>query len=113
MIGPVFVPPSKIDPSNDAGFARTVREHVARYGCMVIDCYEVEWITVLGMRVLEVASHDVAITLVNPSPAVHLMAAVFGGDVQCRYDQVLSPAPEPDMSRQRLLSIHPGGKLAS
>jgi hypothetical protein len=113
MIGPVFVPPSRIDASNVAGFARTVSEHVARYGCMVIDCYEVEWITVLGMRVLEMASHDVVIALVNPSPAVLLMATVFGGDVQCRCDQVLSPASEPDMSDQRLLSIRPGGKLAS
>ena len=53
------------------------------------------WIAVSGIRVLEIASDDAQITLVNPSPAVHLMAAVFGGDVQCRYDQVSSPAFEP------------------
>jgi hypothetical protein len=80
---------------------------------MVIDCSEVLWIAVSGMRVLEMASVDAQITLVNPSPTVHLMAAAFGGDVQCRYGQVSSPAAEPDVPRQRLRSVHTGGKLAS
>jgi STAS domain-containing protein len=113
MIVPVFTPPSRIDGTNVVGFAGTIGEHVARHGCVVIDCSEVVWIAIAGMRVLEIASRDVQIALVNPSPAVHLMAAVFGGYVQCRFDQVSSPAPEPDVPRQRLLSVHIGGKLAS
>ena len=113
MIGPVFVPASSIDATNVAAFARTVGEHVARHRCMVIDCSEIVWIASAAMRVLEVASHDVQITLVNPSPAVHLMAAAFGGDIQCRYDGVSSLAPEPDVPRRRLQSVPAGGKLAS
>ena len=65
------------------------------------------------MHVLEMGSHDAQITLVNPTPAVHLMAAMFGGCVQCPYDPVLSPASEPDLPRRRLLSVHTDGKLAS
>jgi anti-anti-sigma regulatory factor len=83
MIVPVFTPPPRIDAAYVAEFARTVSEHVARYRSMVIDCSEVEWITGVGMHVLEMASSDAPITLVNPNPAVHLMAATFGGDVQC------------------------------
>src|SRR2546427_10380161 len=99
MIVPVFTPRSRIDATDVVWFAGTVSEHVARYGCMVVDCSKVVWIAVAGMHVLELASRDVPIALVNPSPTVHLMAAVFGGDVQCRYDQVSSPAPEPDVPR--------------
>jgi anti-anti-sigma regulatory factor len=112
MIVPVFRPPSRVDASNVAEFAKIVREHITRHGCMVIDCSEVEWIAASGMLVLEMASYEARITLVNPNPTVHLMAATFGGDLQCRYDRVSSPAPEPDVP-QRLLSIHTGGELAS
>ena len=113
MIVAVFVPPSRIDATNVARFAETVSERVARDGCMVIDCSAVVWIAASGMRVLERASSDAPVTLVNPSPAVHLMAAAFGGDLRCRFDGVPSPASEPDVSRRRLLSVHTGGKLAS
>ena len=113
MVVAVFTPPSRIDDTNIAAFARTVGEHIARDRRMVIDCSEIVWISSAAMRVLDVASHDVQITLVNPSPVVHLIAAVFGGDVRCRYERVSSPAPAPDVPRQRLLSVHTGGKLAS
>jgi anti-anti-sigma regulatory factor len=113
MIVPVFVPTSRIDAADVAVFARTVGEHVARYGCMVVDCSTLVWITTAGMRVLETASHDAQITLVNPTPAVHLMAAAFGGDVQCRYDKAPSPAPENEMHGRWLTSVRPGGKVAS
>ena len=94
MIVPVFTPPSRIDGTDVAAFAWTVGEHVEHHRCMVIDCSEVVWIAIASMRLLEMASQDVPITLVNPNPAVHLIAVVFGGDVQCRFDRVASPAVE-------------------
>jgi anti-anti-sigma regulatory factor len=113
MIVPVFTPPSRIDATNVAAFAKTVSEHVARHRCMVIDCSEVDWIATSGMRVLEMASQDLEITLVNPNPAVHLIAAVFAGDVQCRYDQASSSASKVAVPRRSLMSVHTGGKVAS
>jgi anti-anti-sigma regulatory factor len=113
MIVPVFTPPSRIDATNVAAFARTVSEHVARHGCMVIDCSEVEWITGVGMHVLEKASSDAPITLVNPNPTVHLMAATFGGDVQCRRERATSPASVSEVPTRRLVSVHTDGRVAS
>jgi hypothetical protein len=113
MIVPVFTPPPRIDASNVAAFAKAVSEHVQRYGCMVIDCDDVEWIIAVGMHVLERASGDAPITLVNPNPAVHLMAATFGGDVVCRYDAGLSVSAKPVVSRRRLMSLPTGGRVAS
>jgi hypothetical protein len=113
MIVPVFTPASKIDASNVAEFSRTVSEYVDRYGCMVIDCSEVDWITSVGMHVLEIASHDALIAIVNPNPAVHLMAATFGGDVQCSYDRMSTPVPEPALPRRRLMSVPTDGRVAS
>jgi len=81
---------------------------------MVIDCSEVVWIAIAGMRVLEIASQDVQITLVNPNPAVHLMAVAFGGDdVQCRFDRVRSPAFAGAVSGWGLVALPTDGKLAS
>ena len=113
MIVPVFVPTSRIDAADVAVFALTVSEHVDRYRCMVIDCSTLVWIAVSGMRVLERASHDVEITLVNPSPAVHLMAATFGGDVKFLYDRGSSPGSEKPGQGRCLRSVHPGGRVAS
>jgi anti-anti-sigma regulatory factor len=90
MIVPVFTPPWRIDATNVGDFAATVDEFVARYRAMVLDCSDVEWITVSGVRVLETASRAAPITLVNPSPAVHLMAATFAHDVLCRFDRPAS-----------------------
>jgi anti-anti-sigma regulatory factor len=87
MIVPVFTPPLRIDANNVGEFAATVDEFVARYRAMVLDCSEVEWITVSGVRVLESASRAAPITLVNPSPAVHLMATTFAHEVLCRFDR--------------------------
>ena len=112
MIGPVFIPPQRIDATNVAAFAKTVSEHVARYGSMLIDCSELEWIVGVGIHVLETAANDAPITLVNPNPAVHLMAATFGGNVQCRYDIASPLASEPDAQR-RLRSVHVDGRVAS
>lgn len=113
MIVLVFTPPSRIDATNVAEFARTVSEFVERHGCMVIDCSEVEWIAGVCIHVLERAASDAPITLVNPNPAVHLMAATFGGEVQCRYDAALSPASDPEVPRPSLTSVPMGGRVAS
>ena len=40
------------------------------------------------MYALETASVDAQITLVNPNPSVHLMAATFAREIQCRYERV-------------------------
>jgi anti-anti-sigma regulatory factor len=111
MIVPVFTTPSRIDATNVAEFARTVREHITRHGCMVIDCSEVEWIAASGMHVLEIASHEAPVTLVNPNPTVHLMAATFSGEVQCRYEP--STASVPEVPTRRLVSVHTDGRVAS
>ncbi len=87
MIVPLFTPPWRIDASNVGEFAATVDEFVTRYRAMVLDCSDVEWITVSGVRVLDTASRAAPITLVNPSPALHLMAATFAHDVLCRFEQ--------------------------
>jgi len=113
MIVPVFTPPQRIDASNVAAFAKAVSEHVERYGCMVIDCADVAWITGVGMHVLESASSHAPITLVNPNPAVHLMAVTFGGNVECRHDPVASTSSGPGMPRTRLAAVHLDGKVAS
>ncbi len=87
MIVPVFTPPLRIDATNVGDFAATVDEFVDRYRAMVLDCSQLEWITGPAMRVLETASSAAPITLVNPSPAVHLMAATFADQVLCRFDR--------------------------
>jgi anti-anti-sigma regulatory factor len=113
MIVAVFEPPPRIDATNVAKFAKTVIEYVARHGCMVINCSGVVWIASSGMRVLEMASHEAPIVLVNPSPAVHLMAATFADDVRLRYDPVWSPPSVPEVPIRRLASVHTAGKVAS
>jgi len=113
MIVPVFTPLSRIDATNVAEFAKTVRAFITRHGCVVIDCSEVEWIAASGMHVLEMASHDGPVRLVNPNPTVHLMAVTFGGDIQCRYERATSPASVSDVPIRRLVSVHTDGRVAS
>ena len=113
MIVAIFAPPSRIDGTNVAAFAETVDERVARDGCVVIDCSEVVWIAMAAMRVLEIASRDAPVTLVNPSPAVHLMAATFAENVRCRDDGLSLRPVVSDVARRGLTSIHPCGKVAS
>lgn len=84
MIVPVFTPPVRIDATNAAAFAEDVVEFLTRYGCMVIDCSQVEWIATSPMRAMHIASRDARITLAHPSPAVHLMAATHGVEVRLR-----------------------------
>ena len=112
MIVPVFIPPRIIDATNVAEFARTVSEHVTRHGCMVIDCSEVEWITGVGMHVLEMAASDAPITLVNPNPTVHLMVATFATEVRVRHEPVSPPAAEAGLQSGALVSVHPRNKVA-
>jgi anti-anti-sigma regulatory factor len=87
MIVPVFTPPSRIDSADVDDFAGTVDEFVARYRGMVLDCTGVEWIASSALRILAIASCSAPITLVNPSPAVHLMATTFAHDVLCQFDR--------------------------
>jgi len=113
VIVPVLTPPTKIDAANVAAFAQTVREGIGRYGCLVIDCSEVQWIAACGMNVLEMAARDGSITLVNPNPTIHLMAATFGGDVLCRDDRATSSASVSEVPTRRLVSVHADGRVAS
>ncbi len=84
VIVPVFTAPVTIDASNFGGFAGEVAEFLGRHGSMVIDCSQVSWITTSAMRFLAAASRDGEITLVHPSPAVHLMAVTHGVEVRLR-----------------------------
>ena len=113
MIVPLFAPPPTIDATNVTSFARGIAEFLARYRGVVIDCSEVVWIASSGMRVLESASRGAQITLVNPRPAVRLMATAFGVVVRLRGGRPSSRAVEPSLPRRRLASVDPGGKLAS
>jgi anti-anti-sigma regulatory factor len=113
MIVPVFTPPSRIDATNVAAFAKTVRGYVDGHRCVVIDCSEVVWIAACAMHVLEIAAKDAPVTLVNPSPTVHLMAATFGGDVQSRYERMSTPAPDPGVPHPGLRSVPTDGRVAS
>jgi anti-anti-sigma regulatory factor len=113
MIVSVFTPPSRIDATNVAAFAKAVREHVTRHDCMVIDCSDVEWIAASGMHVLQMASYDTTITLVNPNPTVHLMSATFAGRVQCRYERTTSTAAVSEGPTRRLVSVPTAGRVAS
>ncbi|HTD49409.1 MAG TPA: STAS domain-containing protein [Acidimicrobiia bacterium] len=113
MIVPVFTPPPRIDATNVAAFAKRVREHVDGHGGMVIDCSEVVWIAACGMHVLEMAAKDAPVTLVNPSPTVHLMAATFGGDVESRYERMSTASPEPGVPHRGLRAVPTGGRVAS
>ena len=112
MIVPVFTPAARIDAGNVAVFSKTVAEFVDRYGCMVIDCSEVNWIATVGMCALDRASESAAITLVNPNPIVHLMVATFATEVRVRHDRVAPPASEPGLRSGRLVSVHPCNKIA-
>ena len=112
MIVPVFTPPARIAAGNVAGFAQTVAEFVDRYGCMVIDCSEVEWIATVGICALDRASNTATITMVNPNPTVHLMVATFATDVRVRHDPVSSPAGDAGLRSGRLVSVHTRNKIA-
>jgi anti-anti-sigma regulatory factor len=107
MIVPVFRPPSKIDGSNVDEFAATVHEFVERYRCVVLNCSGVDWISGSGMRVLEAASRAAPITLVNPSPSVHLMAATFADDVLCRFERPSTGRMKTRPPRRSVTSVPP------
>ena len=113
MIAPVFTPPVRIDATNVAAFAESVAESVSTRECMVIDCSQVEWIAAAAMRVMEIASRNAHITLLHPSPAVHLMAATYGIDVRLRDGSPSSRTDKTASPTSRLVSVHTDGKVAS
>jgi anti-anti-sigma regulatory factor len=113
VIVPVFTAPVTVDASNAAGFAQDVSEFLSRHGAMVIDCSQVSWIATSAMRFLAAASRDREITLVHPSPAVHLMAATHGVDVSLAAGHAASPDSEAVWHAPRLVSRDTQGKAAS
>ena len=110
VIVPLFTPPARIDATNVQAFAETVAGFLTRHGCMVIDCSRVEWVATSAMRVMEIASRDAQITLVHPSPAVHLMAAIYGVDVRLRGGRSSCQADESASPTPRVMSVHANGE---
>ncbi|HWS47501.1 MAG TPA: STAS domain-containing protein [Acidimicrobiia bacterium] len=87
MIAPVYRPQSQVDSRNIASFREAVADSAARYGRVVIDCSCVLMMGVSAMRVLELASRDAHVTLVNPNPAIRLMATAFGVEIEMQRDE--------------------------
>jgi anti-anti-sigma regulatory factor len=73
--------PRRIDAANVDEFRDALAALVQRRHSVVLDCSELAHITGAGMRVLEGAARHGRITLVHPTPMVHLLASVFGLDV--------------------------------
>ena len=82
MIAPVYQPASRVDSWNVASFRDAVADAAERYGRVVVDCSGVLVMGVSAMRVLERASRYVRVTLVNPNPAIRLMAAAFKLEIE-------------------------------
>jgi hypothetical protein len=113
VIVPIFTPPVRIDADHVEQFAQDVGEFVNRYDAMVIDCSQVSWITTSAMRFLAAASREAQITLVHPSPAVHLMAATHGVDVRLRAGRRSFTDSDTASPPPRVASLHRNGKAAS
>jgi anti-anti-sigma regulatory factor len=73
--------PSRIDAANVDEFRDALAALIQRRHSLVLDCSELAHITGAGMRVLEGAARHGRITLVHPTPIVHLLASVFGLEV--------------------------------
>ena len=82
MIVPVFDPPARIDINNIVAFRESITDLVHRFGAVIVDCSSLVAIGPSGMHILRNASRDATVTLMNPNPAVKLMAAAFGFDIQ-------------------------------
>jgi anti-anti-sigma regulatory factor len=81
--GPVLVHalPRQIDAANIEELHDALAVLLHRHGSVMLDCSELEHITGAGMRVLEAAARRGTVTLVHPTPIVHLLAVVFGLDI--------------------------------
>ena len=81
MLVPVYESPLQVDSTNITAFRVRINELVDRYGAVVVDCSAVTVIGPSGMRVLRLAACEGTVTLVNPSPALQLMATAYGFEV--------------------------------
>ena len=73
--------PSRIDAANVDELREALAALIQRRHSVVLDCSELAHITGAGMRVLEGAARHGRITLVHPTPIVHLLASeVADGD---------------------------------
>jgi anti-anti-sigma regulatory factor len=82
MIAPVYQPLPQVDSRNIGSFQDAVTDSAERYGKVVVDCSCVVKMGVSAMRILEVVSREAQVTIVNPNPAVRLMATAFGLNVE-------------------------------
>ena len=73
--------PKRIDAANVDELREALAALIQRRHSVVLDCSELAHITGAGMRVLEGAARHGRITLVHPTPIVHLLASVFGLEV--------------------------------
>ena len=73
--------PKRIDAANVDELRDALAALIQRRHSVVLDCSELAHITGAGMRVLEGAARHGRITLVHPTPIVHLLASVFGLEV--------------------------------
>lgn len=84
MIAPVYQPQPQVDSRNIASFRDAVTDSAERYGRVVIDCSCVVKMGLPVIRVLEVVSRDAPVTLINPNPAIRLMATAFGLGIEAQ-----------------------------
>ncbi len=73
--------PKRIDAANVDELRDALAALLQRRHSVVLDCSELAHITGAGMRVLEGAARHGRVTLVHPTPIVHLLASVFGLEV--------------------------------
>jgi anti-anti-sigma regulatory factor len=77
----VHLLPARIDADNVDEFQDVVGSLLERHGALILDCSQLEHINLPGMRALEAAAKNGSVTLVRATPIVHLLASVFGLDV--------------------------------
>jgi hypothetical protein len=93
----VYLLPTRIDCDNVGEFQDDMFTLIERHGALILDCSQVEFITVQGMRVIEWAAKSGTVTLVRATPIVHLLASVFSLDVdneRASVRPVLSSLPD-------------------
>ena len=73
--------PERIDAANVEELRDGLAALLQRRHSLVLDCSELAHITSAGMRVLEGAARYGHVTLVHPTPIMHLLASVFGLEV--------------------------------
>jgi hypothetical protein len=72
-------------------FAAAVYDALERGDLVVVDCSDLDLVSVSAIRMLEAASRLTTVVLTNASPVVCLLATAFDVDVQPRAHIVLQP----------------------